>query len=73
MGAALGTALRMSSIAARALDLVRAARKICAGLCLLSCRMVSFPRPILPPVTRMTLPERSGMSLSGLNIGMLVV
>lgn len=27
--------------------------------------MVSFPRPVLPPVTRMTLPDRSGMSLSG--------
>ena len=32
--------------------------------------MVSLPRPAFPPVTKMTLPERSGTSLSGLKDGM---
>lgn len=45
---ALGTAVLMSSIAARALSLLRAARYIVLGLCFESWRTLSFPRPILP-------------------------
>jgi len=43
-----GTACLISSIAACALDGVRAARKISFGLCLASCKIVSLPRPALP-------------------------
>jgi hypothetical protein len=35
-------------------------------LCLDSWWMLSLPRPLLPPVTMMTFPDRSGMSFSGL-------
>ena len=38
----------MSSIAAKALEGVRAERYICAGLCLESWSAVSFPNPELP-------------------------
>jgi len=38
----------MSSIAARALEGVRAERYICAGLCFESWRAVSLPSPELP-------------------------
>ena len=30
--------------------------------------MEALPRPVLPPVTKMTLPERSGMEVSGLKV-----
>lgn len=57
----------------------RPVKKMCAGLCLARVRMVSFPRPAVPscciswvtyrtksevpPVSRTTLPARSGISV----------
>ena len=58
----------MSLMAAMALDSVRAARKIFLGECWASCRIVSLPRPLLPPVTRMTLVVKGLMSRDGVKV-----
>lgn len=49
-------------------DCERPVKMIVEGLCLTSCRMVSLPRPLVPPITRMALSPKSGISFSGLNI-----
>ncbi len=38
--------------------------KMTCALCIASCLQAANPRPSVPPVTRMTLPVRSGMSFS---------
>jgi len=63
---ALGSSFLISAMVASALALVLAPRKILDGLCLANWYMLYLPRPMLPPVTRITLPLRSGISLSGL-------
>ena len=42
-------------------------KRMTAGLCLTSCRIVSLPSPLVPPMTKMVLPCRSGTSFSELN------
>lgn len=51
----------------------RAASQISFGLCLASSTMDCFPRPLLPPVTMMTLPFREGMSVEGVNVVLVEV
>ena len=51
-----------------ALERFRAASQISEGECLARSRMDCLPRPELPPVTRMTLPFRGGMSVVGLKV-----
>lgn len=48
-------------------DCERPVEMIVVGLCLASCRTVSLPRPLIPPITRMVLPSKSGISFLGSN------
>lgn len=50
----------------------RAPSQISLGSCLANRRTDSFPRPLLPPVTRMTLSFNEGMLVSGLNLTLLL-
>ena len=50
------------------LALLRQARKILEGSCFNSWRAVSSPSPEFPPVMRMILPARLGISVSGENL-----
>jgi hypothetical protein len=63
---AFGTLVLISAIAAVAFSLLREPMYILEGLCFTSSRIVSFPKPTLPPVMSRTFPARSGMSRSGL-------
>lgn len=76
-----GTAVWVEEITSAALVLLRPVKKMWLGLCFANWIMDSLPRPVvpvaqcyvdlvgegdvLPPVTRMTLPARLGMSLLG--------
>ena len=55
----------MKVISELALDSLRPEKKMWCGLCFANNLMVEDPRPAVPPVTRITLPLRSGMSRSG--------
>jgi len=54
----------MSAAAWRALSRLRAPIQISAGPWRARSRMDCLPRPLFPPVTRITLPARDGMSLA---------
>ena len=60
----------ISTAASWALERLREASQMSEGECLESSRMDCLPRPEEPPVMRMTLLARGGMSVVGLKVGL---